>query len=91
MTSLWTHNISMPAFAQLDRDLKTDVLIIGGGLCGLLCARRLTDAGIRCALIEAGRICSGVSARTTAKITSQHGPIYHRLLRSMGPERARMY
>ena len=81
----------MPAFAQLDRDLKTDVLIIGGGLCGLLCARRLTDAGIRCALIEAGRICSGVSARTTAKITSQHGPIYHRLLRSMGPERARMY
>lgn len=84
MASLWTDGVSLPSFPSLDRDLETDVLIIGGGLCGVLCAYRLEQAGVRYALIEAGRICGGVSARTTAKITSQHGLIYHQLLHRLG-------
>ena len=67
------------------------MLIIGGGLCGVLCAYRLQEAGVRYALIEAGRICRGVTAQTTAKITSQHGLFYHDLLRRLGPARARQY
>ena len=67
------------------------MLVIGGGLCGVLCAYRLQEAGVRYALIEAERICRGVTARTTAKLTSQHGLIYHDLLRRLGPERARQY
>ena len=91
MDSLWTDGVCLPSFPALDRDLETDVLIIGGGLCGVLCAYRLQEAGVRYALIEAGRICRGVTARTTAKLTSQHGLIYHDLLRRLGPERARQY
>ena len=91
MDSLWTDGVCMPSFPALDRDLETDVLIIGGGLCGVLCAYRLQEAGVRYAQIEAGRICRGVTARTTAKITSQHGLIYHDLLRRLGPARARQY
>ncbi|MGN0997594.1 MAG: FAD-dependent oxidoreductase [Candidatus Ventricola sp.] len=91
MASLWTDGVSLPSFPSLDHDLETDVLIIGGGLCGVLCAYRLEQAGVRYALIEAGRVCGGVSARTTAKITSQHSLIYHRLLQGLGPERARQY
>lgn len=81
----------MPGFPQLDRDLHTDVLIIGGGLAGLLCAWNMTRAGIDCTLIEEKRIMQGVSCRTTAKITSQHGLFYGKLLKALGPERARMY
>jgi len=71
--------------------LKTDVLIVGGGMAGNLCANMLEQAGVNYALIEADRICSGVTRNTTAKITSQHGLIYEKLLRMHGPEIARKY
>ena len=88
--SLWAKE-KLPAFAPLEGDEKTDVLIIGGGMAGLLTAHVLTHAGINNMLIEADTICSGVTGRTTAKITSQHGLIYTRLLDTFGAETARMY
>lgn len=78
-------------FPPLDRDIKTDVLIIGGGMAGLLCAHMLKQAGIDYALVEADRLCSGVTKNTTAKITSQHGLIYNKLIRRFGSESARLY
>ena len=91
MCSIWTENISLPQFKQLKGDKKTDVLIIGGGMTGILCAYFLEMAGVDYALAEGGRICSGITKNTTAKITSQHGLIYRKLLKSLGSERARMY
>jgi len=44
---------------------------------------------VDCAVIEADRVCRGVSRNTTAKITSQHGLIYRKLLNTFGPEIAR--
>lgn len=81
----------MPRFSNLEGDMHTDVLIIGGGLTGILCAWHLRRAGVDCALIEANRLMHGVSGRTTAKLTSQHGLIYAELLQKFGPEKARMY
>lgn len=89
--SVWAHDVELPRFSQLTNDLCTDVLIIGGGMAGLLCAERLTKAGAECVLIEENRIMSGVSGRTTAKLTAQHGLIYGKLLRKFGAEKARLY
>ena len=89
--SIWTDHVEMPVFTRLEHDLKTDVLIIGGGLTGVLCAHRLAQSGVDYALIEADRICCGISRNTTAKITSQHGLIYGRLIREFGMENAREY
>lgn len=91
MDSVWAQDVQMPQFLQLKGDLHTDVLIIGGGLAGLLCADRLKRAGVDCVLIEQNRLMSGVSGRTTAKITSQHGLIYDKLLRKFGAEKAWLY
>ena len=91
MKSIWFDTVSLPAFPILKEDLKTDVLIIGGGMAGLLCAWHLQKAGVDYALIEADTICSGVTGCTTAKITSQHGLIHEKLLRRFGTEKARMY
>ena len=89
--SLWSDTARLPRFEALDRDIKTDVLIIGGGMAGILCAYRLSRAGVDCVLVEADEICSGITKNTTAKITPQHGFIYDTLLRRFDPETAKKY
>ena len=89
--SIWTQEPILPAFPRLESDLNTDVLIIGGGMAGILCAHELHQSGVDYTLVEASTILQGVSGNTTAKITSQHGFIYHKLLRQLGPENAKLY
>ena len=91
MDSIWLQTAQLPPFPPLRSDLKTDVLIIGGGMAGLLCAYKLSQAGVDCALVEANRIGSGVTRNTTAKITAQHGLIYASLLQRLGSQRAKLY
>lgn len=91
MESIWTKTAELPRFDPLDGNLRTGVLIVGGGMAGLLCAYWLAQAGVDYALVEADRICGGATKNTTAKLTSQHGLIYARLFREFGPEGARLY
>lgn len=90
MKSIWDEG-GIGRFEKLRGDIKTDVLVIGGGMAGLLTAYYLQKAGVDCVLAEADRICSGVTKNTTAKITAQHGLIYSKLLSTMGAERAKLY
>ncbi len=91
MESVWKSTEKMPSFPKLDGDVKTDVLIVGGGLAGVLTAFMLEKVGVGYLLIEKEKICSGITGNTTAKITSQHGLIYGKLLRAYGEDYARMY
>lgn len=91
MDSLWVERTTLPRFERLKQDAKTDVLVIGGGITGLLCAFLLERAGVDYMLAEASTICSGVTKNTTAKLTVQHGLIYDSMIRRFGVERTRMY
>jgi len=91
MESIWTMTAQLPSFEPLREDIKTAVLVIGGGIAGLLCAWRLRQAGVDAVLVEADTICSGITKNTTAKITSQHGLVYDRLIRKMGMEKTKLY
>ena len=91
MDSVWTENVKMPHFDKLEGEVKTDVLIIGGGITGLLCAYFLQEKGVDYLLAEGRTICSGVTGNTTAKITAQHGLIYADMLKNAGTEKTRMY
>lgn len=91
MESIWKATSRIPEFPHLERDCKTDVLIIGGGMAGVLCAYMLAQDGVDYMLIEADRICGGVTGNTTAKITAQHGLIYDKLIHEFGTEEAQMY
>jgi len=91
MSSVW--NISdIPHFDALKNDeITTDVLIIGGGIAGILCAYMLKKRNINYILVEANTIFNSVSGNTTAKITSQHGLIYNKLIKKFGENFAKLY
>lgn len=91
MNSLWHNTAEIPRHGALKGDIKTDVLIIGGGLAGILCAYALKKAGVDCVVAETQRVGGGTTGNTTAKITSQHGLVYDKLIKEYGVEKAQMY
>ncbi len=91
MNSVWSESVQLPQFEALQGSRTTDVLIVGGGMTGVLCAYFLQEKGVDYILVEGNRICSGVTKNTTAKITAQHGLIYGKLLKHDGAEKTRMY
>lgn len=91
MRSVWQRDRSLPEHPALTGEVRTDVLVIGGGLAGLLTAWELQQRGVDVVLVEKNRICSATTAHTTAKITAQHGLIYQKLIRSIGNEGAAQY
>lgn len=89
--SVWTETTNKSQFESLNGDTNTDVLIVGGGLTGLLCAYMLDKAGVNYTLIEAKEICGGITKNTTAKVTIQHGLIYDKIIKKYGVEAAQKY
>ena len=76
MMSLWESSVQRLEFPKLKGNISTDVLIIGGGIAGILCGYQLKNADVDCVIAEADKICRGVTAGTTAKITVQHGAVF---------------
>ncbi len=91
MQSIWTESSQRLNFKSLKGDVKTDVLIIGGGMAGILIAYFLEQAGVDYMLVEGKTIGDGITKNTTAKITSQHGLIYDKLIHDNGVEKAKQY
>ncbi len=89
MEPVWQGTVH--ALPPLERDIHTDVLVIGGGLTGLLCAHQLRAAGVDVTVVEAHEPCCGVTGRTTAKVTTQHGAVYHRIATQYGLSTAQQY
>ncbi len=61
MNSIWTENAVLPQFEALKGSAETDVLIIGGGMAGILCAYFLREQGVDYILAEGRTICSGIT------------------------------
>lgn len=91
MKSIWQETADFKNFDILKGKHKTDVLIIGGGICGLLTAYMLEQKGIDYILLEAGRIANATTANTTAKITAQHGLIFADMVKRFGKDKTRLY
>lgn len=94
MQSLWLDSVKNHRVrydGKIGRSFRTEALVIGGGMAGVLCAYRLKEMGVDCIVVEGGRLGEGTTGHTTAKITSQHGNIYAGLIRKIGLERALQY
>lgn len=91
MNSYWIENSGKTDYPNLSKNINTDVLIVGAGITGILTAYMLSNSGLKIAIVDSDKIAMGVTANTTAKITSQHGLIYNYLINSYGFDIAKMY
>jgi glycine/D-amino acid oxidase-like deaminating enzyme/nitrite reductase/ring-hydroxylating ferredoxin subunit len=89
--SYWMASAEMPSYPSLAGEIEVDVAVVGAGIAGLSTAWELVRAGLRIAVVEAGRVAAGVTGHTTAKLSALHTLIYAHLLRSAGAEIARLY
>jgi glycine/D-amino acid oxidase-like deaminating enzyme/nitrite reductase/ring-hydroxylating ferredoxin subunit len=89
--SYWIASTPKTNYPVLDHDTSVDVAVIGGGIVGITTAYLLKQEGFKVAIIEADHILQGTTGHTTAKITSQHGLIYHKIKKNMGEEKAKQY
>lgn len=88
--SMWVSTAEGRAFPALEGDLAVEVAVVGGGITGLSVAQLLVEEGLAVAVIDAGRVGRGVTAGTTAKVSSLHGLVYAKLESSFGAEGARI-
>lgn len=91
MESIWSKTVDIPERAPLSGDCHTEAAVIGAGMAGILAAHYLKKQGKQVIVIEADRIGGGQTKNTTAKVTSQHGMCYQKLIKQYGRRRARLY
>lgn len=72
----------------LEGTLNTDVVVIGGGMMGLMCARTLRARGQRVCLLEAETCGAGASGRSSGLITPDSELEFCDLVRQFGNEEA---
>jgi glycine/D-amino acid oxidase-like deaminating enzyme len=56
----------MARHRKLAKDLRSEVVVIGGGISGALIAHRLTNLGMQVAIVEGRKIGAGSTAASTA-------------------------
>lgn len=91
MDSVWQQIPSATPRKQLCENRRTEILVIGGGMAGVLCARALQEAGKDVLLTEARQVGSGITAKTTAVLTAQHDFLYCDMGAKFGIQTAAAY
>ncbi len=86
--SFWTDSASRPAFPSVDRDLNTEVVVVGAGIAGLTVAYCLAKEGRRVVVIDDGEIASGESGRTSAHLSNALDDRYYEIEKAFGPEKS---
>lgn len=89
--SAWLAGVERRERPPIESDIRADVVVVGGGITGLTTALMVQRTGRQVALIEADRIGSGTTGRTTGKVSSLHGLNYAGMIERHGLEKAKAY
>ena len=75
-------------YPKLEKDIKTEVLIMGGGITGALAAHYLTREGIECTLVDARTIGLGSTCASTSLLQYEIDVPLHKLISLIGNRNA---
>ena len=89
-TSVWMATTDVPSEKILNKDLSTNICIIGAGIAGLTTAYLLAREGKGVVVLDDGPIGGGMTARTTAHLTNALDDRFYELERLFGEEGARL-
>ena len=89
--SIWNMETEIPRRKPLNKKIKADVCVVGGGMAGVLTAYKLQENGFDVVVLEARSVASGQTGNTTAKLTIQQGEKYTKLIETLGETKARLY
>jgi len=90
LKSIW-NSTEIEQKKSLNNSLEVQTVVIGAGMAGILTAYFLQKKGQKVIIVEAKTIASGQTQNTTAKITSQHGMFYNKLIKNSGMKKAKAY
>ncbi|MBC7851716.1 MAG: FAD-binding oxidoreductase [Chitinophagaceae bacterium] len=86
---LWLVTSGLPyTYPKLERNLKKDVVILGGGISGALTAHYLTKSGFDCTIVDARTIGLGSTCASTALLQYQIDTTLTELTEMIGIENA---
>lgn len=92
MNSYWINSEkNKEKYNKVEKNIETDICIIGGGITGISTAYYLTKENLKVTVLDMGKIGFQTTGNSTAKITSQHGLFYKYLKDSKGEDFARLY
>ncbi|KAH7396935.1 FAD dependent oxidoreductase-domain-containing protein [Phaeosphaeria sp. MPI-PUGE-AT-0046c] len=89
---VWVHKMpfsDIPTFSKLDRDLETDVCIVGAGISGISTAYELVTRGLNVVLIEGREVLSGETGRTSGHLASDLDDGYPAIAKKHGDKGAK--
>ncbi len=75
-------------YPKLEKDIRTHVLVLGGGISGALTAHYLIQAGIDCTLIDARTIGLGSTCASTSLLQYEIDTPLHKLIKMIGEKAA---
>jgi glycine/D-amino acid oxidase-like deaminating enzyme/nitrite reductase/ring-hydroxylating ferredoxin subunit len=84
--SLWMNVAVAPGAPTLTNNEMADVCVIGSGIAGLSVAYELMGAGLEVVVLDRGAIAGGMSARTSAHLTSMTDDTFTKLNGMRGVE-----
>ena len=90
INSIW-NEVNRDNYFKLNENIECDVLIIGGGITGISTAYHLKGSNLKVCLVEKNKLASGVSSKTTGKLTYLQDLFYTKISNNYSLEVAKKY
>ena len=81
--SIFQHG-AVSSYPSLDKNINIDVIIVGAGITGSLVAWYLTQAGIKCAVVDKRHVATGSTAASTSLIQYEIDTPLYQLIKKIG-------
>jgi glycine/D-amino acid oxidase-like deaminating enzyme len=89
--SVWMNVAVAPDAKRLEGDASADTVVVGSGIAGLSTAYELAARGQTVMVLDRGAIGSGMTARTTAHLTSLCDDSFDSLISKRGVDVAKQF